>query len=122
MTPTLKPLDFMLTLACVGGIAAGQVLFQLAARRIDGARWLASLALNPYLWSALVVYGAATLLWIHVLRTAPLSRAYPLFALAFVAVPILEHWVWQQPIRWQSHVGGLLIVAGVAISTGLFDR
>ena len=83
---------------------------------------MASLLVNHWLWVALVVYGLATLLWIHVLRTAPLNRAYPLFALAFVVVPIVEHFVWQQPLRWQSWAGGGLITLGVAISVGAFDR
>lgn len=111
-----SPRDLLLTLVCVGGIAAGQILFRLAAERIDGTRLLASLVANPWLWVALTVYGVATLLWIHVLRSAPLHRVYPLFALAFVVVPVLEHWVWQQPLRWQSWVGGLIIAGGVALA------
>lgn len=118
----VRPLEFMLTLVCVAGIAGGQILFRLAAERIDGSRLLASLAMNPWLWVALLVYGFATLLWIHVLRTAPLNRVYPLFALAFVVVPIIEHWVWQQPLRWQSWAGGLIIALGVALSVGTFNR
>jgi drug/metabolite transporter (DMT)-like permease len=114
--------ELVLTLVCVGGIAGGQILFRLAAERIDGQRLMASLLVNHWLWVALVVYGLATMLWIHVLRTAPLNRAYPLFALAFVVVPIVEHFVWQQPLRWQSWAGGGLITLGVAISVGAFDR
>lgn len=112
----IPPRDLLLTLVCVGGIAAGQILFRLAAERIDGSKLLTSLLSNPWLWVALTVYGVATLLWIHVLRTAPLHRVYPLFALAFVVVPVLEHWVWQQPLRWQSWVGGFIIAVGVALS------
>lgn len=118
----LRPAELLLTLVCVGGIAAGQILFRLAAERIDGQRLVMSLFTNIWLWVALTVYGLATLLWIHVLRTAPLNRVYPLFALAFVVVPIIEHWVWQQPLRWQSWAGGLIIALGVALSVGAFDR
>ena len=117
-----RPLELGLTLLCVAGIAGGQILFRLAAERIEGSRLLASLLMNLWLWVALAVYGLATLLWIHLLRSAPLNRVYPLFALAFVVVPIVEHWVWQQPLRWQSWVGGLIIALGVALSVGAFDR
>lgn len=122
MIGAIRLQELVLTLVCVGGIAGGQILFRLAAERIDGQRLLASLLVNHWLWVALVVYGLATLLWIHVLRTAPLNRVYPLFALAFVVVPIVEHFVWQQPLRWQSWAGGGLIALGVAISVGAFDR
>lgn len=105
-----------LTLVCVLGIAAGQVLFRLAAQRIQAADWLHTLVLNPWLWTALVVYGVATLLWIWVLRTAPLHRVYPFFALAFVLVPFLESWVWAHPVRWQSWAGGVIIAIGVVIA------
>ena len=115
-------MELLLTLVCVGGIAAGQILFRLAAERIDAQRWIPSLLANGWLWLALGIYVAATLLWIHVLRTAPLSRVYPLFALAFVVVPLVEHWVWQQPLRWQSLVGGLIIALGVGLSVGGTDR
>ncbi len=114
----LRTIDLLLTLLCVAGIASGQILFRLAAERIDANRWFHSLAFNPWLWISLAVYGAATLLWIHVLRNAPLNRVYQLFALAFVVVPVVEHWVWQQPLRWQSWVGGLVIAGGVALSMG----
>lgn len=129
MSPTLQAslgstrgTEWLLTGLCVVGITAGQILFRLAAQRLDSSRLWASALGNPWLWVALVVYGLATVLWIHVLRTAPLHRVYPLFALAFVCVPLVEHWVWQQPMRWQSWVGGALIVAGVAVSVGAFDR
>ena len=115
-------MEWLLTLVCVAGIAGGQILFRLAAVRIDSVRWIDTVVLNPWLWLALGVYGLATLLWIHVLRSAPLHRVYPLFALAFVVVPWLEAWVWKEPLRWQSWAGGGLIVVGVALSVGAWGR
>ena len=119
---SVRAAELWLTSLCVVGITAGQILFRLAAQRLDGQRLLMSAIQNPWLWIALAIYGVATLLWIHVLRTAPLHRVYPLFAMAFVCVPLVEHWIWNQPMRWQSWVGGLLIVAGVAVSVGAFER
>lgn len=118
----VRPIELGLTLICVAGIAGGQILFRLAAERIESTRWVQSVLGNGWLWIALAVYGLATLLWIHVLRTAPLNRVYPFFALAFVVVPVIEQWVWAQPLRWQSWAGGFLIALGVAISVGWFDR
>jgi len=105
-----------LSLASALGISIGQLLFRLSAQRIDGERWLASTLGNPWLWAALIVYAAATLLWVHVLRTAPLSRVYPLIALAFVVVPLLETLLLGEPLRPQVLIGGAVIVVGVVIA------
>lgn len=122
MMAPIRSLEIIQTLVCVAGIAGGQILFRQTALRIEADRPLQTLVMNPWFWSAMVVYGLATLLWIHVLRTAPLNRVYPFFALAFVVVPIVEHLVWAQPLRWQSWVGGLIIALGVSISVGTWER
>ncbi len=107
----------LLTLLCVVGIGVGQILFKLSASASAANDQSILGFLNGWLVAALVLYGAATLLWIYVLRVVPLALAYPLFALAFVLVPVLAHYVFDEPLRMSSLVGGVLIVAGVAIST-----
>lgn len=116
MSAQARLLEIGLSLASTLGISIGQILFRLSAQRIDGGRWVASTLGNPWLWAALIVYGAATLLWVHVLRTAPLSRVYPLIALAFVVVPLLDTFLLGEPLRPQSLVGGAVIVVGVIIA------
>lgn len=106
----------VLTFICMLGIAAGQILFRISAQRIDAQHLLSSTLLNLPLWIALAVYGLATLLWIHVLRTAPLNRVYPVFALAFLVVPVLETLVLGTPLRRQSLIGGAVIMVGVWIA------
>ena len=108
--------NLLLTLLCVAGISAGQILFRLAGRTpLPGEGALA--ILNGWMIAALVLYGAATLLWVHVLRSTPLSIAYPLFALAFVIVPVLSFLILHEPLRVSSFVGGALIMLGVVVST-----
>jgi len=109
--------NFVLTIVCVLGIAIGQILFKQAARTLDPGNGLIAMATNGWLLTAFVLYGGATLLWIYVLRTTPLSFAYPLFALAFIIVPLLSAFVFGEPVRLSYFVGGALIVAGVFIST-----
>ena len=91
----MRGLDIILTLICVFLIGCGQILFKLAARTVefDGMTWrtLASW-LTPPMVAALTIYAAATLLWVWVLRTAPLAVVYPLYALAFILVPVLA-WI-----------------------------
>jgi drug/metabolite transporter (DMT)-like permease len=109
----------VLTLACVALIAVGQVLLKMAASqwRIDG--WTLAAArsfLSPTMLVALAIYALATLLWVYVLRSAPLSLAYPLFSLAFIVTPLLAHYALGEPLSWRTFAGGALIVAGVLVA------
>jgi drug/metabolite transporter (DMT)-like permease len=100
----------------MGGVSLGQVFFRSGATRmVVGDSWTAWL-LNPYLIGGVTVYVLATLLWIYVLRSAPLSRVYPIFALSFLLVPLLEYLTMSEPLRLQSFVGGAVIIAGVLIA------
>ena len=110
-------LNALLTLGCVLGIAIGQILFKQAARTLDPADGLLAMATNGWLLSSFVLYGGTTLLWVYVLRTTPLSFAYPLFALAFIIVPLLSAVFFAEPVRLSYFVGGALIIVGVYIST-----
>ena len=67
---------------------------------------------------AFIVYGGATLMWIHLLRSVALTVAYPLMALSFVAVPILSWWFFDEQLKVTTILGGIIIVAGVWVSVG----
>lgn len=112
----MKISETLITLVCVLGIAAGQILFKLAALSLAGGGSLWVRWLNPYLIIALCVYGLATLLWVWVLRTVPLHLAYPLMALAFLFVPTLAHIFLGEPFHPKVFFGGALIMLGVFIS------
>lgn len=108
---------FALTLACVIAISAGQILFKLAARAATGSAGFPWDLFNGYLFAALAVYGAATLLWVWLLKTLPLNVAYPFVGLAFVIVPLLGAWLLNEPLDWRHLAGGALIAAGVAVAS-----
>jgi drug/metabolite transporter (DMT)-like permease len=109
----------LLTLLCVALIAIGQLLFKAGAGqwRIDGWSWTSLRSfLSPTMLLALMLYGLTTVLWVFILRSAPLSLAYPLFALVFVLVPVLAHFALGEPLSWRALAGGALIVLGVFIA------
>jgi drug/metabolite transporter (DMT)-like permease len=114
-------MSIALSVVCMLGIAFGQILFRISAQRIDSRQLFTTIAFNGPLWVALAVYGVATLLWIHVLRSAPLNRVYPVFALAFLVVPVLESLLLGVPLRRQSLIGGAVIVVGVLIAVRGLD-
>lgn len=110
---------FGLVLVCVALIGSGQVLFKVSAAqwRVDAGLWVAMRSLlSPAFVVAMAVYAIATLLWIYALRLVPLSTAYPLYALAFLLVPVLAHYFAGEPLTANALIGGAVIVAGVVIA------
>jgi drug/metabolite transporter (DMT)-like permease len=117
--PSMTARSFLLTLACVALIAVGQLLFKSAAGqwRIEGWSWSTLRGfLSPVMLVALFIYAAATLLWVFVLRTVPLSTAYAVFSLAFLIVPLLARVFLGETLSANTLVGGAVIVAGVIIA------
>jgi drug/metabolite transporter (DMT)-like permease len=106
----------LLTVLCVVGISIGQMLFKKAALVMPAQPALLDWVLNPWLIAALVLYGITTLAWVAVLRSAPLHLAYPFMGLAFVFVPLLGAFFLNEPLVWQTLVGGALILAGITVA------
>lgn len=106
------------TLFTVLSLSVGQVLFKVAASKIDvqGKGIFQGFLLNPALIIALAVYGFATIAWLWVLKEIPLRTAYPFIALGFVIVPIMAHFFLGEAFKWTSLAGALVIILGVYIS------
>jgi drug/metabolite transporter (DMT)-like permease len=102
-------------LACVCVISTGQLLFKLASGHIDFRRPLADPQGLMILGVALALYGGATLVWVSVLRHAPLSRIYPIMALSFVLTPLGGMVFLKEPISGAYWAGVGLILAGLVV-------
>ncbi len=101
--------------ACVCVIATGQLLFKLAAGHLDFRHPLADPQGLAILGVALAIYGLATLVWVAVLRHAPLSRIYPIMALSFVLTPLGGMLFLKEPISGTYWIGVALILAGLLV-------
>lgn len=117
----MSPGVVALMLAMVAGFSAAQLLFKHVAQRIEmtasfGTLW--RLATEPAFLGALLFYAAGTLLYIWVLNRLPLSRAYAVFALQFIVVPLLGILVFNEAATWRLFAGSLLIVLGIVVATG----
>ena len=102
-------------------LAAGQILFKRAAVQIGSAQspsWILDIARLPTMWVAVALYAAATLLWVRILTTVPLSRAYVFVALAFVIVPAAGYFLFDEALSVRFIIGTVLIVAGVMVAAG----
>jgi drug/metabolite transporter (DMT)-like permease len=113
----MSAMHLALTLACVLAIAAGQILFKLAARSATGTAGFPWEFLNAWFVAAIAVYAAATFLWVWLLKTLPLNVAYPFVGLAFVIVPLMAAWFLGESLDWRHVAGGALIAAGVAVAS-----
>jgi drug/metabolite transporter (DMT)-like permease len=102
-------------LGCVFVISAGQLLFKLASGHLDFRRPLADPQGLAILGVALALYGAATLVWVAVLRHAPLSRIYPIMALSFVLTPLAGMVVLKEQVGGGYWAGVGLILAGLVV-------
>jgi len=99
-------------------LSSGQVLFKQVANSAhaeSGVRWLQALAAHPLMWLALSLYAGATLLWVNILETLPLSRAYPVMALAFLLVPLAGVVFFDERLDARYWLGVVLIMGGVIL-------
>jgi multidrug transporter EmrE-like cation transporter len=112
-----KNVALLITFLCVCLVAGGQIMFKLVANRATNFPGL-SLLEQWLTWQfivALAIYGVATVMWVWVLRFIPLNVAYPVYALAFLIVPIASYFLLTEPIGLKHLIGGSLIVAGVFV-------
>jgi multidrug transporter EmrE-like cation transporter len=101
-------------------MAGGQALFKAAAlhgaeARSLGERVLGSL-LNLQFASAIILYGALTILWVWILSFVPLSRAYPFVALGFAITPALGVLIFGEPMSLRLMIGIGLIMCGLYLT------
>ena len=118
MTHMLGFKQLIFIIATVFLLAVGQILFKVAAEKIDiaGQGIVASLLLNTSLVIALVVYAVATFCWLMVLKGMPLRLAYPFAALGFFIVPLLSYLFLGEPLRASSFIGAAIIMVGIYVS------
>lgn len=112
----MTTVKFLLILLVVAGIAVGQILFKISSRGMLAEGGFLKSLINPYLLGAFVLYGGFTLLWVYLLRDIELARAYPVFALSFVIVPILSWALLGEGFNKYAIYGAALIIAGVYVS------
>ena len=121
----MTPQQIGLLLMFSGLLAGGQILFKKAALDMatrESARsglndQALAYATNPWFIAAILLYAAITILWVEILKTTPLSRAYPFVALGFVLTPLGAYWLFGEIIGARYLLGTALILLGVSLTT-----
>jgi len=106
----------------LAGVAAamvvGQLLFKLSSAHIQldsGLFRLLSSLLNWQFVLALAVYSLGTVLWVIVIKSVPLNRAYPFMALSFVLLPIASLLILKEPLSLRYIIGTVLLFSGLLV-------
>lgn len=73
---------------------------------------LMGLILNPYIFTGLLVYMGATLIWFYVLSKSELSLVYPLQSLCYVLAAVVGVLVFKEQMPLTRWIGIGLIVLG----------
>lgn len=100
-------------------LASGQILFKIGVngKRIDGFFSLVKLFFTPTVFCALCLYAFTTALWLYILNKMPISRAYPVQALAFPMVLLASMILFNEQVTVVRWVGIFLIIAGIGLAT-----
>jgi len=70
---------------------------------------------DPLAWAWVGSYVVTTVLWLHALRSAALSQAFPILGLQYALVPLCAHWFLREGVGSRRWAGILLIFLGVAL-------
>jgi drug/metabolite transporter (DMT)-like permease len=107
---------YLVTVCCVLGIAAGQLLFKASARAIERAGTPFDPSAVMLLGIALALYGITTLAWVWVLQRVDLGHVYPFMALAFALVPLGSYLLFGERFQPQYFLGVGIMVTGLIIA------
>ena len=113
MTHSLGLLSIALLGFCILAEAGRELGFKIAAASAGAKENFAlSLLQEPALWVAIALGIAEIVVWILVLQHTPLAIAYPIVALAYVAVPLAGVVVLRERLSKRQIAGCVLIAIG----------
>ena len=101
--------------------ALGQLLFKHGMDRLEegeegfSARILGRALCSPVIWAGIVVHAAEFALWLEILGQAPLSIAFPLESVSYVAVVGASRLILREQVPPRRWAGIGLIIAGIAV-------
>ncbi len=90
----------------------GQILLKTGAlRSVD----MVTQFLNPFTMFGFLVYGLAAICYVIAIKRIPISLAFPTVSLSYVAVALVAHLVWDEPLGLPQLAGIALISCGVLL-------
>ena len=106
---------YVLLLINIVLLVAGQTLWKLGLKGIEfnvTPIGIFKILINPYIFGGLLIYAAATVVWLYILSKSEMSLVYPLQSLCYVAAAFVAILVFGEHIPATRWFGILLIIAG----------
>ena len=75
--------------------------------------WLVQATHSPWAVVVLVSEVLSFVLWLNVLTNVPLSKAFPITAVAYIAIELMSWTLFKEPVLPLQIIGSALILAGV---------
>ena len=100
-------------------MSVGQILFKQAALFMNNKNavdLIEKYLYNPWLISAIIVYGLATLLWVYILTTVKLNSGYPIMiGLSYILTLYGAYIFFAESLSFLDGIGALFIIVGVVM-------
>jgi drug/metabolite transporter (DMT)-like permease len=75
--------------------------------------WLVQATHSPWAVVVLMSELLSFVLWLNVLTNVPLSKAFPITAVAYIAIELMSWMLFKEPLMPLQIIGSTLILAGV---------
>jgi multidrug transporter EmrE-like cation transporter len=75
--------------------------------------WLVQATQSPWAVAVLLSELLSFVLWLNVLTNVPLSKAFPITSVAYIAIELMSWTLFKEPIMPLQIIGSALILAGV---------
>lgn len=118
MDPKFPVLAVIVLLVAIGLGVVAQFLIKIGLNKLgEKPRPLVVLKsiLTPYVFGGFVCYFLSSLLYLQALSRLPLSYAYPMIALSYVAVVGGSYWVLGEKLNPVRIAGLVVIIVGVVM-------
>ncbi len=98
--------------------AVGQILMKIGMTHLGGIaelnlQLLIKMLFHPWVFSGIACYGVGFIAYLFALSKLEQSFAYPMFALGYVLVAIVNWTLMGEPFSWTRLAGVVVIIFGV---------
>lgn len=101
--------------ASIGCDVVGQMCFKRAAGAQPRVWPLLAPLLDVWVLAGVAVYAVEIIVWVRILSLVPLSMAFPIASLNFLAIALASRWWLGEPVSVRRWAGAALVTAGVAL-------
>jgi drug/metabolite transporter (DMT)-like permease len=110
---------FLLILFNTFILVSGQFLWKLGLEKetisFNSLGVIIKLMFSPFIFSGILTYGLATVLWLFILSKVQISIAYPIQSLAYIIAVFGAYFIFNEPLTLYKFLGCLLIMGGVSL-------